>query len=319
VLDLFVVVDWSAGSRPKSGRDSVWVCWGAVTSAAHVDNVRTREEAVTLLGGLLREAVAAEKRVLVGFDFPYAGPRGLAGALGLEGPAPAWRRLWAELDARIEDDERNRNNRFAAADGLNRRLAGSRPGPFWGRPAGRTELTSLPARKRGVVGFPFPTDAGARLREFRAVEERLQRSGLRPFSFWQLLGAGAVGSQALLGIPRLLHLHDDPDLAPHSVVWPFETDFSRNLPERRPLVVHAEVWPRIFAEEERPRRGEVPDATQVRTLVEVLARQARTGGLTRLLAGPDDLNGERRRAVVEEEGWVLGVGGADHERTSATA
>ena len=42
-----------------------------------------------------------------------------------------------------------------------------------------------------------------RSRRFRAAEEVLRSQGRRPFSSWQLFGAGAVGSQSLLGIPML--------------------------------------------------------------------------------------------------------------------
>jgi ABC-type multidrug transport system fused ATPase/permease subunit len=108
------------------------------------------------------------------------------------------------------DDDRNANNRFAAAAEFNRRLTGT-ASPFWGCPsssAGRHLTTTKPPD----AGPPSP---------FRATEEALRDQGRRPFSSWQLFGAGSVGSQSLLGIPVLDRLR--ARFGERIDVWPFTT------------------------------------------------------------------------------------------------
>ncbi len=29
MFDTFVIVDWSAATVPRTGRDSIWICWHA--------------------------------------------------------------------------------------------------------------------------------------------------------------------------------------------------------------------------------------------------------------------------------------------------
>ena len=128
---------------------------------------------------------------LIGVDFSLGYPAGTAAALGVRG-AP-WSAMWAMLAEQIVDDERNRNNRFAVAAELNEQLTGS-AAPFWGCP---------PSCGRNVPDQHEAAVRGDSLGEFRSVEAALRSRGHRPFSSWQLLGAGAVGSQSLLGIPML--------------------------------------------------------------------------------------------------------------------
>jgi precorrin-8X/cobalt-precorrin-8 methylmutase len=217
LFDRFVFVDWSASSKPKTGRDSVWSGDGnSVSVLTH--NPPTRHQAFDLIRELLVSAVQASERVLIGFDFPYGYPAGLAKALDLPGRDPPWRRMWAELVRRIVDDERNHNNRFPVAEDLNERL-GTEPGPYWGAPAARRHL----ARTKGL--FPYRTRTGIALAEYRVTEQRGRR--LRQLSStWKLHFQPTVGSQALLGLPRLAGLRHDPVLAAVSRVWPFETGFS---------------------------------------------------------------------------------------------
>ena len=76
---------------------------------------------------------------------------------------------------------------------------------------------------------------------FRRAEARAP--GTQPA--WKLLGQGSVGGQALLGIPMLRALRDDPALAPASRIWPFETGFTPRPRATGPVIVHAEIWPGI--------------------------------------------------------------------------
>src|SRR5260370_25966811 len=84
LFDHYVIVDWSAASRPKTGRDSIWVCHRG-PHGERVDNPATRHLARQLLADILEAAMARHQRVLLGFDFPFGYPVGFAGRLGLTG------------------------------------------------------------------------------------------------------------------------------------------------------------------------------------------------------------------------------------------
>jgi hypothetical protein len=288
------MVDWSAVSRPKTGPDSAWIAAGG-RSGVTLENPATRAEARGRVRELLRAAVADRRRVLVGFDFPYGFPRGLGRALELpSGHTWAWFRVWNELARAVEDDARNRNNRFSVASRLNERL-GPGPGPFWMRPetAGTAALALTRPR------FPYETSAGP-LPEFRETELALKARRLHPQSAWKLSGAGSVGSQALLGIPVVHALRFDPGLANISRVWPFETGFTATaIPPRGPFVLHAEIWPGVFPLDAR--EGAIRDAAQVEGLVMRLASLDDEGRLAPVLSPPGDA------AAASEEGWILGA------------
>lgn len=291
LFDEYVMVDWSAVSRRKTGADSVWIAAGNAREVV-AENPSARAAARERVRELLVAAVAAGRRVLVGFDFPYGFPRGLARALDLpSGRMWAWFRVWEELVRSIEDDDANRNNRFVVASRLNERL-GPEPGPFWMRP----HAAGTPALALKRPAFPYEATSVS-LPEFRATELALKRQGRQPQSGWKLSGAGSVGSQALLGIPVVYALRFHPELADISRVWPFETGFVRQPPG---TVVHAEVYPGVLSIERRA--GEVRDATQVKVLVAEFARRDADGTLGELLVPPqaDD-------AAAHEEGWILGA------------
>ncbi len=134
--------------------------------------------------------------------------------------------------SRILDDDRNVNNRFEVAAALNHRLADARS-PFWGCPPSAASEHLRPSK---------PASSGS-LAEYRGVEQILRGQGYRPFSSWQLLGAGAVGSQSLLGIARLERLRRRfPDRVE---VWPFTTSLGAPTLDRGAIVI-AEVWPSML-------------------------------------------------------------------------
>ena len=148
-----------------------------------------------------------------------------------------WRAMWDHLADAVVDDDRNRNNRFEVAAALNARISPS-TGPFWACPP-RLESPTLSMSK--APGFPHLT--AGQLPEFRLTEQVLRSHGSYAFSVWQLLGAGSVGSQALLGIPTVAALRR-PELRDRSRVWPFTTGFTRDPTEgAADAVVHAEIWP----------------------------------------------------------------------------
>jgi len=295
VFEQFVVVDWSANSTPKVGRDSIWIAVYDRTTERSVTNVPTRAAAESFLVDLL--ACDRTATTLLGLDFSLGYPAGTAAALGLHG-AP-WSAMWMLLADRITDDARNVNNRFAVAAELNGRLTGG-PAPFWGCPpsAASGQLTTTKPAS-GKSAATIPSSAGS-LAPFRVVENVLRVQGHRPFSSWQLLGAGAVGSQSLLGIPRLHALRRRfPD---RMHIWPFTTGFGTPTLDDGAIVV-AEVWPSMLDVGDIGDR--VRDAVQVSATARWLADTEAAGELDALFSPA--LLSEVSAAAIAEEGWVLGV------------
>lgn len=291
LFDSYVAVDWSASNKPTSGKDSIWSCVADERAKPlRTTNHRTRRAAEAWLLHYLTVAVHAGRRVLVGLDFPYGYPAGFAAALELQGEP--WRAVWIYLEGQIVDDGHNVSNRFEVAARINQQLG--RHAPFWGRPD-NLMLPSLPFRKEVL----YRTAELGGLSEWRQAEQELQRLKTRPQSVWKLAGAGAVGSQSLVGIPIVARLRDHEALRDVSRVWPFEV----HVPDRRagsPAVVHAEIWPTIVPFNSEP--GAYRDEKQVRAVVRHWRELDRVGHLGNLFAAAPD-----NEAVQHEEGWVLGA------------
>ena len=294
LFDVVIVVDWSAAATPKLGADSIWSYELPVGGTdGDLINHSTRATARTHLTERLLQL--AGRRVLVGFDVAFAYPAGFAAAAGLGRATPPWAAVWQHVAQHITDDDRNRNNRWAVAAALNDRL-GSRH--FWGAPP-RQANAHLTATK--------PTEFD--LAEFRRSEHHLRVvTGRRPFSAWQLLGAGAVGSQTLMGIPTLHHLRHHDGLAARTRVWPFETGFTTDpwAAVPRDGIVLAEVWPSaIDSTTIGCADHAIKDARQMLTLGTAFAASAVDGSLAEAFAGPAEA---ADRAAAAEEGWVLTPG-----------
>jgi hypothetical protein len=319
LFDAIVTVDWSAANRPGpagGAPNGIWVAVAVDDRPCEVAPHATRAAAATALRDRLVALAQQGRRALVGVDVAFGYPAGTAAALGCPGDVPPWRAVWDLLAARITDDAANRSNRFAVAAALNARVTGppgggrasdaglrhrERPGPFWGVPARQAVPGVLVPRKPAL---PFALPGGGALAEHRATERALRAHRHHPKSVWQLYGAGSVGSQSLLGIPRLAALRDDPALAPISAVWPFETGFTADPAAGRPAIVHAEVYPSLVDPD--PALHPVHDARQVLALADALRRADAAGDLASLLAGANVPTGDRAVAVAEE-GWILGV------------
>lgn len=292
-FDAYFAIDYSANRTPKRGKDSIWwsrAAWSEgrlIVSEAR--NPPTRDAALGELRERLRAAVANGESVLVGFDFPYGYPAGFAAALALS--PPAWRATWDLVRARIQDQQDpGWNNRFEVAADINLRLGGQ--GPYWGCPTG-LEIPGLSPRKA-----PLPHG----LRERRHTETAARGAK----ATWQLFYNGSVGSQMLLGLPGLASLRFDPDLAPVSAVWPFETGprLAARTPDE-PRIVHAEIYPSLRPL--APDAGRVKDALQVEGLARHFAEEDRDGRLHLLFEAPARLPEAALRDVLMEEGWILGV------------
>ncbi len=229
--------------------------WGPQESTCF--NAPTRETATCHLRERLRGLHREGKRVLVCFDFAYCYPQ----CDESKKFAADFGQLTARLKEIVRDESNNENNRFSVANDLNHAVdATSGEGPFWGRP-----VTGHAAQLK-FLRQTKPLDWMNRksLKEFRVVEERLRKKGGRPFSVWQLFGNGSVGSQVLVGLPRVHSLRHDQELASHSRVWPFETGWTTSFaPEIR--IVHAEFWPRAIDVDES--LHPVRDASQVLSCV----------------------------------------------------
>lgn len=288
-FDHYLIIDWSAASRPKTGRDSIWICHRG-PEGERCDNPATRHGAKLLLADILVGVAASGERALLGFDFPFGYPTGFARRLGLAGTP--WRALWNEIARLIEDRDDNRNNRFAVAAEFNRRISNG-AFPFWGCPAASSgpHLAMKHHRRHDADELP----------EQRLIDEWMV--GAQPC--WKLAYTGSVGSQALTGIPVVRELRDDPRWADRARIWPFETGLS--LPDDA-QIVFAEVWPSWWRKEIRcSRNGEPKDEAQVRTVAEIFAARDRAGELAAWFAGDPNLTGEQRRIVETEEAWTLGV------------
>ena len=293
-FDEVVMVDWSAAASPRTGKDSLWIARGTTRGHLSTANWPTRRKAVAVLEEMLDSAMAAERRVLVGFDFAFGYPAGFAARLG-EGGQP-WERAWRYLASRIVDSDENANDRFAVAAEVNRALGVA---AFWGCPKALAGLSPrLKEPPAGLAPNPFPS-----LRH----TDTLAGHGIR--SVWQLYGGVTVGSQVLMGLPYLQRLRDRYD--DRLLVWPQQTGFVPaplgTTEEGRILLV--EIWPTalhpLYTE------GAIRDETQVRWCVRrSLERQESTGGLGSWFAPPAALRLDvAARAVAgSEEGWILGVG-----------
>lgn len=304
LFDAYIIVDWSGRRVPSPAKPSADAIW--IGEYAHDGTVpreiycRTRQEAFDRLLASLRYHVTAAHRVLIGLDFPYGYPAGLARALGLAAGRPAWAAIWSELAALIGDGPDNENNRFAVVTGLNARIGAGTPGPFWGG-------ADLGLLRRTSPGFPYAAD-GAALERLRLTDRRLK--GVQ--EVWKLFGAGSVGSQALLGIPRVNALRRHPELREISRVWPFETGFTPTpTPGTGPFILHAEIWPGVvdkaIVAAEIGRDRLIRDQAQVRMMCRWAARLDAAAELGARFDTPAEVEATRSRRVIEEEGWILGA------------
>lgn len=295
LFDAYLFIDWSASSRPKTGKDSIWIGTGEYDENGTLVvntpiNPPTRQNAEEIVYNLLFNHTQSHRRVLVGFDFPYGYPANWNAAVGVN--LENWAVLWDLLTRNITDNNQNTNNRCDVANDLNAAVANSQ-GPFWSRPNLNLDLyPSLPATK--------PPCFANGIREFREIEQRLRATGRHPKSVWQLFGNGVVGSQTLLGIPVLSRLRNHEQLQGFSRVWPFETGWQCPT-SQRPFIVHAEIWPGSILVE--PRLHPVKDAAQVLSYVYWAARLDVAGNLSARFNPHDIVPAD---VVQNCEGWILG-------------
>lgn len=128
IFSAYVVVDWSASSKKKLGKDSIWY---SIVSRVEgnleermVKNVPTRKQLVTEIVQFCEKMQANRQNIFVGWDFSFGFPAGFYEALDLEtlhdNPTPKWASIWDFLDSLIVDKDDNSNNRFQVAAEINR-------------------------------------------------------------------------------------------------------------------------------------------------------------------------------------------------------
>jgi hypothetical protein len=292
LFNAYIILDWTAAAKPGTGADSVLI--GVLKRdvrfrlAFELFTLPTRAEAETKLIAILEDLKKRGERAFVGFDFPLGFPRGLAAALHLTGEP--WHAVWEQIDKMVKDKADNTNNRFGVGAEINRRTTGG-PFPFWGCPP-RDTLTTLQPKR--------PHDHGpGDLPEFRQADIAVKGA-----SIWKLYYAGAIGPQAILGIPLLRRLKKARGDAMKA--WPFETGWAevKEADLDGVELVAAEVS--LALQPVQPAPGESKEQAPVRGIAERLARLDEAGKLGAALAAPkgasDDL-----AAAVAEEGWILNV------------
>ncbi|MEZ5714334.1 MAG: molybdopterin-binding protein [Paracoccaceae bacterium] len=268
-FDTVLMVDWSGGNDrgPTPKADAIWTCVAGEAPLYH----RNRQLAEAWLTARIEAEIAAGRRVLAGFDFPFGYPKGLARALtGTDDPLT----LWQWFAERIEDAP-GANNRFDLAGEINRLFSGT--GPFWGNGLKR-DIASLPRKGRARECDALP--------EWRLAETRAKGA----FSCWQMAGAGSVGGQVMTGLPLLWRLRQRFKAA----AWPFEPL------DDAPLAL-VEIWPSLIRDAVAGAQGaeEIRDAAQVRVLAGAVAALA-PAALAEMLSV--------EAPPAAEEGWIFGLG-----------
>jgi hypothetical protein len=217
-----------------------------------------------------------------------------------------WRRVWEYLAQHVQDDmgtppnrlPNNHNNRFEVGAALSHLLSlPGQPGPFWcTHPPG-----AYPNIPQNQPPFPFASAQGQ-------IIEALRHTDVQVNSDWpfRLFGHGSVGSQLLLGIPRVRNLRYSPALGVASVVWPFETGWAPLAGDWLPpgkRILHAEIYPSV-----RPAFADaIPDRGQVRAMWTWARDEDRQDQLQGRFAIPAGIQaaGDVDLEIRQEEGWIL--------------
>ncbi|WP_295509988.1 molybdopterin-binding protein [uncultured Sulfitobacter sp.] len=229
------MIDWSGGNdtgaRPR--KDAIWA--GVSRGGQPQDPVylRNRIAAEAWIADLIETELGTDRRVMIGFDFPFGYPAGFAEALT---GAPDPLALWDWFEARIKDTG-DANNRFDLAGELNLALGDGR-GPFWANGLPKRDIPGLP-RTKADYSNPF------------ADKRQSEAQAKGAFTCWQMAGAGAVGSQVFMGLPVLSRLRSR--FREKVSVWPFEPLTSQ--------VAFVEIWPSLTVG--AAPQGVIKDAWQV--------------------------------------------------------
>ncbi|SEW39119.1 molybdopterin molybdotransferase [Cognatiyoonia koreensis] len=279
MFDAVLTVDWSGGNdRGKSPkRDAIWTCIGRNGVAEKPIYHRNRQDAEIYILDTLKNERHAGRRILAAFDLCFAFPHGFAEKL-TGNPDPL--ALWDWFEERVEDSP-TKNNRFDLAARINAQFPGV--GPFWGNGLQR-DIPDLPRKGTNRADHGFP--------EKRKTDVVAKGA----FSPWQLAGAGAVGSQVIMGFPTLSRIRNR--LSRDVTVWPFETPDSD--------IVLAETYFSLLPQALAGHTHPIKDAAQVSLYAATFSGLSNAAWAELLEHDADD------------EGWVLGLG-KEHLLTSTLA
>jgi len=191
-----VAVDWS-GAR-SGERRKIWLAEVCDGRVERLSDGWSREAVTEELVRVTQRAAAQRERVILGLDFSFGFPAWYARLKGWQHGHDVWR---AWTPARVE------------------RTLAEPEFPFWGRGTNRQKPEAL-------------SDEGE-TPPLRNTELAVRP---RPFSVFQLVGAGAVGPGSLRGMATLRALAEAG-----ARVWPFDHD------DGGAGAVVLEIWPRLFA------------------------------------------------------------------------
>lgn len=229
-------------------------------------NVSTRiqlEQLIYHLIGLLPGGT----QMRIGFDFslgfPFLIGTQLAQNMGISAPISSKESpkgsigsdLVTKIGSLIKDEIDNTNNRLFVASEINSMLGMSYFWGFGGNAKVRGDFPKL-AQRKPPLNFNL---------EYRIVERVINtKKRLRPSSIRQLFGAGAVGSQSLLGMGLISRIVAEVG-RDRVAIWPFD--------EKNRLITLFEIWPTLAAtkRELRNRIGTiVPPGTENKIAVDAL-------------------------------------------------
>jgi hypothetical protein len=304
MFNTYIAVDWSAKNGPtslKPSADAIWVGVKETASGRQFEKYfRTRFECYTYIISYLQKAATDGSNIIIGYDFDFGFPRGLAKSMGYDGDQP-WRFIWDFVSNEIEDTESNVNNRFEVASKINSIVTqGNGFGPLWGCPRNMKLDYLAPTSPE----YPFLSANACQLRKKRWCEHR----EIKAQPVWKLIGTASVGGQSLVGIPILNKLRNHPTLEHMSAIWPFETGFGLDETVRSsPFILHIEIWPGILTRFLDATVG-IRDQAQVRRTVNWLHEWDSAGKISQLMSPPQWLDSEKIDDAVKEEGWVVGSG-----------
>jgi hypothetical protein len=290
IFDNYIMVDWSASSKPNSGSDSIWI--GILRRDVRLQlrfeffNPNTRQEAFDIICSQLQSFNNRGDKTLLGFDFALSYPMNFAKSLNLGGAQ--WRAIMDFLSKEIIDKPNNDNNRFQVASKMNRLLSNG-PMPFWGCPA-KFVSTFLAPKKGEISNIEFE--------EMRLCDKVAKAAS----SVFKLYTPGSVGSQSLTGIPYVAKIRNQFSKAQ---IWPFETGIkpiAREDDDNFDLII-AEIYPSML--KTKPQNGETKDLAQVRAIAEHFAKLDDDGKLRSIFATNQKLD-ENQIEQIHQEGWILG-------------
>lgn len=290
LFDNYIMIDWSAASKPNTGSDSIWI--GVLKRDVRLQlrfehfNPPTRVQALEIISSQLAGFEKRGDKTLVGFDFAFGYPAGTAAALGL---TPNWHAIPDFLAKEFVDKTDNDNNRFQLASKMNRLISG-KAAPFWGAP---------PKFVNSFLDSKKPIDFD-KIPEMRIADI----DGKVSSSVFKLYAPGSVGSQTLTGIPYVMKLRSK---FANSRIWPFEIGLEALAKDALDGIdiVFAETYPSML--KTKPLAGETKDLAQIRALAMHFAELDDIHKLGVAFGGKRKFSDEEISKITREEAYILGI------------